>query len=585
LSRVDSPAKGWQQPVIVFMPQRREDMNVAVLYAASIKTQQSSVSQESVRQQRVALGVYLALIALHCAWVLSMPVFPSQDGPLHLYYVNVFRELLRHAHGDYSHTYYIGRFIPAYSLYYYGLIALGSIFSLQMADKVIVCIFFVVFGLGVRRLMQVVSGSAVWAPLLVLPMLLNWPLMMGFVNYTLAIGLACFALAIWCRNIDQPGLLPRVRFLLVLGAVILTHPVPWILVTAYVVFDLMVRAARFGLQRRGSIRELFTTAFQLDLFAAVIACLGVFFLLSFRNLQGLAVHAAPQEGPFLSALVARLPGYRHLYGIVLFVDGTTPSHLHRLLFLPAILIMVALALRSLIRAWSTHDSSSRFTWALFALGFLLVFPLIPSNLNGSYFFSMRLMFPIYTCLAVAAAGELTSRRLALPITAAFAALSLFTLTLAQKHIAPAAHEIADLQSAPSVLTARPGLIAWPQEMTTGPLAFNPLLWAGAGYMRQQHGVLYNTPWLELAIIPIKVRPQALVGLDETFTVLPPRITQNHPSLFDTPALQAKTLGRIGYVVGVHEHGVPGVDLLTSAPTPTAGWACNQTAAWQVCTQR
>ena len=114
-----------------------------------------------------------------------MPVFPSQDGPLHLYYVHVFHDLLHHVHGDYFRTYYIGRYLPAYSLYYYGLMALNSIVSLQNADKLIVCIFFLVFGLGVRKLMQVVSPAAVWAPLL-----------MGFVNYALATGLACYALAL-----------------------------------------------------------------------------------------------------------------------------------------------------------------------------------------------------------------------------------------------------------------------------------------------------------------------------------------------------------------------------------------------------
>ncbi len=466
---------------------------------------QSFVAPESMREQRFALVFYLAILAVHCAWVLSMPVFPSQDGPLHLYYVSVFRDLLQHAHGTYSTTYYIGRYLPAYSLYYYGLIALGSICTLQMADKLMVCIFFVVFGLGVRRLMQAVSGSAVWAPLLILPMLLNWPLMMGFVNYALATGMACFALAIWCRNADSPTLLPRLRFLLLLGAVLLTHPVPWLLVIVFVFFDLAVRAVR--LRRDGTSPVTLTRAWRLDLMAALTASLGIFFLLSFRNLKGHAIHTVPSEGRFFHALMVRLADYRHLYGVVLFIDGSTSSHLHRLLFLPAVLVLIALAVWGLIRAWATHDSSPRLTWALFALGLLLVFPLIPANLNGSYFFAMRLMFFIYTCLAIAASGMLQSRRFVLPVAAAFAALSLFTLALAHRHITPVAHEVAALQSAPTVPMDRPGLLMWPQDNTTGPLAFNPLLWAGAGYMRQHGAVVYNTAWLELAIIPIKVQPQ------------------------------------------------------------------------------
>ena len=512
-----------------------------------------------------------------------MPVFPSQDGPLHLYYVNVFRDLLRHVHGTYSDTYYIGRYLPAYSLYYYGLIALGSVLTLHTADQVMVCIFFVVFGMGVRRLMQVVSPSAVWAPLLVLPMFLNWPLMMGFVNYALATGLACLALALWCGNAQRPALLPRLYFLVLLSAVILTHPVPWMLVVAFIVFDLALRAVRFRMRRSGTWGELFSRPFRLDVLTAMIASLGIFFLLSFRNIEGSAIHSVPSEGPFLHALFKRLVDYRHLFGMVLFVDGSRVSHLYRLLFLPAVLTLIALAVWALMRAWQAHDTTPRLTWGLFALGFLLVFPLIPANLNGSYFFAMRLMFVIYTCLAVAASAVMASRRFVVPVAVAFAVLSLFTLGLAHRRISPVAREIAALQAAPAVQTGRPGLLVWPQDRTTGPLAFNPLLWAGAGYARQHGSVLYNTTWLELAIIPIKVKPQALPLLDGRFSILPARVAPNRRSLFLTPELQQQTLSRVGYAVGIHAPGMPGADLLSSSAAPTPGWQCSQTADWQVCT--
>ncbi len=558
---------------------RRRD---AVRSASVSAEPQPAESPGSLREQRLALILYLLIIALHCAWVLSMPVFPSQDGPLHLYYVNVFRDLLLHAHGTYSHTYYIGRYLPAYSLYYYGLIALGSVCSLQAADKIIVCIFFVVFGLGVRKLVQAVSGSAVWAPLLILPILLNWPLMMGFVNYALAAGIACFALAAWCSGANRPALLPRIQFLLLLAVVILTHPVPWMLVMAFVFLDLSLRAVFFR-RYNGTWSGLFAGAFQLDLLAAFIGCLGYLFLRGFRNLAGSGIHAVPSEGRFLHALHVRLVDYRHMRGYELFVDGSTSSHLNRLLFLPAVLLLIALAVWGLVRAWRSHDRGPRLTWGLFSLTFLLVLPFVPANLNGSYFFAMRLLFLVYTCLAVAAAGMMTSRRIAAPLAAAFAALSLFTLALAHRRITPVAYEIAALQTAPAVPAGTPGLIMWPEADTTGPLSFGPLLWAGAGYMRQHNAVLYNTTWLELAIIPVKVQPQALFRMDREFSIVPPRVAPKRRGLFETPASQAETLRRVGYVVGVHAPGVPGRDLLTSGPAPTPGWTCSQTGDWQVCT--
>ena len=166
------------------------------------------------RSYWIGLSLQAALVAGYCAWVLSMPVFPSQDGPLHLYCVEVFRQLLAHHPGPYAQTYFINRYVPPYSLYYYGLIALGKLVSLTMADKIIVCSYFVILPLGLRSLLRSVAGSADWTPLLFMPVLLSWPLMMGFVNFCIALGFACFALAAWTRNQTRSGVWPRIPFLL-----------------------------------------------------------------------------------------------------------------------------------------------------------------------------------------------------------------------------------------------------------------------------------------------------------------------------------------------------------------------------------
>src|ERR1019366_9124013 len=42
-------------------------------------------------------SVALALLACTAILVLAVPVFPTQDGPVHLYYVDILRDLLRHS--------------------------------------------------------------------------------------------------------------------------------------------------------------------------------------------------------------------------------------------------------------------------------------------------------------------------------------------------------------------------------------------------------------------------------------------------------------------------------------------------------
>jgi hypothetical protein len=57
--------------------------------------------------------LFTALVALICAWVLSLPVFPSQDGPAHKFYAGVLGQEL---FGDpYGHAYRIRMPVPPYA--------------------------------------------------------------------------------------------------------------------------------------------------------------------------------------------------------------------------------------------------------------------------------------------------------------------------------------------------------------------------------------------------------------------------------------------------------------------------------------
>ena len=51
-----------------------------------------------------------ALLACTAMVVLAAPVFPSQDGPVHLYYVDVLRSLLTHS-GPYAQHFEVRAFL------------------------------------------------------------------------------------------------------------------------------------------------------------------------------------------------------------------------------------------------------------------------------------------------------------------------------------------------------------------------------------------------------------------------------------------------------------------------------------------
>ena len=66
---------------------------------------------------------FAALITALCMWILSLPLFPSQDGAAHVYYATVSRDLLL-GPSAFAHDFRIARPFPPYSLHAYLLMAL-----------------------------------------------------------------------------------------------------------------------------------------------------------------------------------------------------------------------------------------------------------------------------------------------------------------------------------------------------------------------------------------------------------------------------------------------------------------------------
>lgn len=586
----------------------------------------SQLATAPARRSPLALWLYLGIVALYCAWVLSMPVFPSQDGPLHLYYVNIFRHLLFHTPGVYADTFFINRYLPPYSLYYYGLIALGSVMSLPMADKLIVCACFVIFALGVRALCRVVSGESDWAPFLALPILINWSLMMGFVNYSLATGIACFALAVWCRNTGHPGLPRRALFLLLLLATILTHPVPWLFVLAFLFFDLALRLLRSSLLLSSLLRSsLFRSSllrsslalkspppaqpsapnpvlafFRLDLATALIGCLGYLYLRHFSN-NG-TVHPSDDIDLPTSLATHILHQLREIAltrGLTVFSGTHGLPLLYRLLILSLFAASLVLAIRHSRRVLRSGHWTLTETWLAFTLLFLLLDPLIPETLNGSFYFARRLLSLLFLSTVIAAAGAMASRppanrptpnrlRVNISLATLAAATSLLALGLAVQFISPVARDIATLADAPAVSSTQPGLLlrfedsVYPRGLMT-----DPLYWAGTHFYRSHNQLLFNTGWLELDIIPVKPLPGRLHLLDDTYFVETPHFGTR---LLRTDADARHTLARVGSVLILRPSNFSPLQspfaLTPGSPTPApyaATWTCLHQPAWDLCT--
>ena len=537
------------------------------------------------RRYWIGLSLQAALVLSYCAWVFSMPVFPSQDGPLHLYCVEVFRQLLAHHVGPYSQTYFINRYVPPYSLYYYGLIALGKMMSLSMADKLIVCSYFVIMPLGLRSLVRSIAGTADWTPLLFMPVLLSWPLMMGFVNFCIALGFACFALATWTRNQSRAGLRVRVPFLLWIVLILLTHPVPWMFVLTFCFFDLGTRLARFWMSpdRAGARGQL--GFFRDDLLAALAGCLGYLYLLHFRS--PLPPNDPIAHVPLVQRTLHNASDYLRTRGLTLYSGTHGAALVYRLaitlVFAGTLFVVIRFGIPLLReRRWSAPA-----VWLLFSVVFLVLLPTIPTELNGSYYFAWRLLFLLFLCVVVASsvAMERPGRARLVLVGCAIAA-TVVNIWMAVRVVSPQSEAIASVMDAPLVRSDKPGLVMWPAGgWRPSELTFNPEEWAAANYFREHNLVLYNTSWLYIQIIPIKPLPERLPQLEYKYEIQVPR--PGGP-LMRTPAEERDLLNRVGFVLAMRintppwQHPFADVEGSTVPGEWAAGWSCDAQPAWSLC---
>ena len=453
-------------------------------------------------------ALYGAAVLLTCAWVLSLPLFPSQDGPLHLYYINVLRQLLFHHAGFYADTYTVRNYLPPYSTYYYGLIALGSVVSLEMADKLFVCLCVVLFALSTRALMRAAGATSPWAPLLALPVLLNWPLMMGFASYSLAVCLACFAMAAWCAGAGRPSLRQRAIFLALLVALVLTHPIPWSIVVGFAFFELICRAVLpRGAFSPGETRDL-RAHWKLDLGTALLACTPYLYLARFKaaNTQELdyvnpatGQRLAAVETSFSDQIHSQIFDLRHTLGLVLFDGPGLPRLYHiglQLIFLSAL----GAAVWYLLRRRSAPNRYMATVWLLFSIALGIGLIVVPNDLGGGYFFATRLQILLYvSCIVAMAFAFHALRRFAIPVAIFAFVLSLYTVALGMRYISPVARQIATLRQAPPARRAGPPragdagtgapVPAAPDDLLLllGPGALLPLAQSAA----VQHGVAWR----------------------------------------------------------------------------------------------
>lgn len=444
-------------------------------------------NQRSLHEGKFSLLLFAGLVGVFCVWALSLPLFPTQDGPMHKYYVHAIASLLS---GSQSYRAYAIRHpFPPYATHYAVMLGLTRFLPLDVAEKVLVCLIFVCTAYGARYCARAMGPGGDWLALCMVPLVLHWSLVMGFLNYSLAVGLFFLAAGLWCRAEERMRL--WIYFALTCVLLALTHPIPLLLVIIFCCLDLLIR-----LLQRVSFRDC-----GYQLFGLAIAGLSFLYPLasvdrsrSASNLHGFGLHK--------DALISSLA----LFGISPF--DTRAKNLminfYRVGLVVLLLGCLALAAEGFVGRWRTRQLRASDSMLILTVALLIGIPILPASMNGSDFFAQRLMI-IPWLGAIAAAGA-TKRHVARIAPVFAVVLTLATLAPAEFFFRPVARQLSALerQSLPEHVEAiaimDPAMLK--ATRVQHELGFSPYLWSGVLPFLKADDVMLNSPFMDQKITPL-----------------------------------------------------------------------------------
>ncbi len=437
-------------------------------------------------------GLYAFALAVVLAFILWLPVFPSGDGPAHLYFAGALASLMDHAgkQAPYNCFYAVRHLVAPYALHYLALIGLERLVTADVAEKLFVIIVVTNSALGFRflaRCLARASGASIEnasaASLWMIPLLITWSLGAGFFNFCFAIGTMFWALGFYTL---LPSAAALAAFVLALFVLVFSHPVPLMVLILFLAADLLLLLPSKPTRM----------AFSYKAAALLLSCAAMLGPLSIADKGHTGASAILSDvQPHWDLLLAIITGQN--LGLI---SGTQPL---QVLAQAGLVLIVPGAVWLVTRSLRPLTSAGRLM--LIATGFLCCSWLFPRSLNGSFYFPQRMWDIVWPIILATAAGAAIAPRLRSRLAAGAIVLTAVTWMATFPVLTRVARRQALLGAAPLPEHAQ-GIYIEPEDVvndwhtgTTYPLYY----WAGVRAFAPHHAVLLNSPWMYLTILPIK----------------------------------------------------------------------------------
>jgi hypothetical protein len=442
------------------------------------------------RRNRWWTWTALVLLACTAAIPLAAPLFPTQDGPVHLYYADVLRGVLTHS-APYAQHFRIKSLLTPYASEYYCLLALESLFSPGWSEKLLVIGYIFAFGLGFRHLVESVAEKGSPWTIAGLPFCLHMLLYMGFLNYSLALAVLLFQCGCWIRYAD--GLTARRVAVLTGGLVLmlLTHPVPAAIFLTFAGLYTLTQMA-YDIAAGEPWRELWRLRRAPLALSVTMGLVSLAWVSRFLE----RVHHGAFDRSYVS-----MWGWFNAVATELQLYPVAPfNRLRDRAAAMALLAFTGVALG--VGLWRNRRNIRPPASALLVSSGIcfLLYCVVPERMNDAFYFAER--FPILWVLFLLAgtAALPLSHRWSIAAGGLAVCVTVTLLVQQRANVAEIGSQIARMQQLPPPKAGSVGLIAAASTETPHGLQFHPYMWSAVHYFRRSQAILANDPWMNSPLI-------------------------------------------------------------------------------------
>jgi hypothetical protein len=412
------------------------------------------------------------------AGILWLPVFPSQDGPLHGYYSAVEQAV------ETDPSAFGSEFVlkPARLFYTFTnqFFQLMSPFEPEAAEKLLAILCIVGFCYGFRYLATAVGTADSPALLLIFPFVFHTALFRGFYNYNAGLAVLLCTCGFWLRYSDRLSGKRTCVFALLILLHLMTHPIPLLLAAIFASAESALRIRREGLWHQRKRLLHIGAMFAVVLFVVLRVSAGSSAELNAR------FHSVPERMIRVARLIPLLPFDSWLLWACAVLSAG------------AMVVLAALAWRS------GEQRRRRRLLLLFGVGGLTSPLIVPWGFGPLANIDERL--PIIGAAFLCAAAARSAARWPRVFGAGALVLGVLAIGVNLRESRAIAEMISPLMEAPPTPAGIRGVVVAPVGPSTFPpgARFAACQWAPASYFRRSEAVLVNFAWLDQA--QFRLRP-------------------------------------------------------------------------------